>query len=244
MIHVTLHGSLNDFLPAKRRGQPQVFMCPQGEQPALKHILASLGVPPVEVGRALLNDIPTPLSSKTPDHSRVAAYPHTASPWPAENGAPCFVLDNHLGKLASYLRILGFDTLYRNDYQDDELARRATEGRILLTRDRQLLMRNAVRYGHWLRSKTPRQQFQAVAACFNLKEHIALFSRCPHCNTVLMPVEKSAVLERLEPLTRRYYDDFRCCPTCDRIYWQGSHHERMQGWLTEVFTTTDPYGPA
>ncbi len=236
VIHVTLYDALNDFLPPNRRGRPQVVAAPQGEAPALKHVLASLGVPPVEVSRALLDGVPAPLTQGVPPDARVAAYPYEVSPWPTANGAPRFVLDNHLGKLASYLRILGFDTLYRNDYQDPELARLAAGGRILLTRDRQLLMRNAVRYGHWLRNKAPRRQLQDVFAYFQLAEYVAFFSRCPHCNTPLQTVEKSAVLERLEPLTRRYYDDFRLCPNCGQIYWQGSHYERMQAWLHEVLT--------
>jgi hypothetical protein len=146
-----------------------------------------------------------------------------------------FVLDNHLGRLAVYLRMLGFDALYRNDYQDEELARVSSEERrILLTRDVRLLMRNQVRHGYWVRSKIPRQQLLEIVKRYNLVEMVTPFLRCMRCNGVLMPVSKEMVLDRLEPLTRLYYDDFRICAECDQVYWRGSHYERMQIFLEQV----------
>ncbi len=233
---IRLYGELNDFLPPGRRGHPQIVPLPKGEHPALKQVLASLGVPPVEVGCARLNGARVPLSIGVPPASRVEAHPWERGRSPLIQGenAPRFVLDNHLGRLASYLRILGFDTLYRNDYQDEELARLAAAGRILLTRDRQLLMRNAVRYGRWMRSKNPREQLREVVTRFGLQGLITPLQRCPRCNAPLETVEKSAVLEQLEPLTRLYYDTFKRCTACGQIYWQGSHYERMRLWLEEV----------
>ncbi len=235
---VLLHGELNDFLPEKRRGRPLTIRLPEGERPAVKHILASLGVPPVEVGRVLLNGERVPLTFGVPPASQIEAHPYGRglSPRPSGGESPAFVLDNHLGRLASYLRILGFDTLYRNDYQDEELARLAAGGRILLTRDRQLLMRNAIRYGRWMRSKSPREQLREVVEHYALQGEIVPMRRCPRCNGLLEPVAKSAVLEELEPLTRLYYEEFKRCTVCGQIYWRGSHYERMKRWLDEVLS--------
>ncbi len=231
MITVRLHASLNDFLPPRRRGAVQRFPCPAGERPAASHVLACLGVPHVEIATIRVDGRDAPLRQQVAPGTHIEAHPYTASPWPAGSGAPRFVLDNHLGRLASYLRILGFDTLYRNDYQDPELARLAAGGRILLTRDRQLLMRNAVRYGYWMRSTSPRQQLQDTVRYFQLHDRLTPFRRCPRCNTCLKAAEKSEILEFLEPLTRRYYDEFHRCPACGQIYWRGSHYERILAWL-------------
>jgi uncharacterized protein with PIN domain len=146
-----------------------------------------------------------------------------------------FVLDGHLGKLASYLRLLGFDTLYRNDYDDDELADTSSnQRRILLTRDRGLLKRNRVWFGYCIRARSPGEQVVEVLKRFDLAERAHPFSRCACCNGLLTPVEKVDVFDRLEPKTKLYYDDFRICQDCDRIYWKGSHFERMESQLQDL----------
>lgn len=150
------------------------------------------------------------------------------------------VLDNHLGRLAAYLRMLGFDTLYRNDYSDEELAALlAEDSRILLTRDRRLLMRKVVRYGYCLRSLDPLEQLREVIRRFDLLRRKRPFHRCLRCNHPLERVEKSAILDRLEPKTKVYYEEFVRCPACDQIYWQGSHFERMQAMVTEISAQPD-----
>jgi uncharacterized protein len=144
-------------------------------------------------------------------------------------------LDNHLGKLATFLRIMGLDAAYRNDYQDDELAEVASrEGRILLTRDRGLLMRKVVSQGYCVRALDPRQQAVEIVRRFDLYGHIRPFRRCLRCNSLLHPVDKQAIIERLEPLTRQYYDEFHICPQCDKIYWKGSHYEHMEKFLEGI----------
>jgi uncharacterized protein with PIN domain len=149
---------------------------------------------------------------------------------------PRFILDAHLGKLAAYLRMLGFDTLYRNDYADDALARLSSdERRILLTRDRDLLKRSAVSHGYLLRATDPRAQLAEVVRRFDLAGSTAAFRRCLRCNGTLEPVAKEAILDRLPPKTRRDYDEFARCAGCGRIYWKGSHYDdmrrRMEGLL-------------
>ncbi len=151
---------------------------------------------------------------------------------------PRFIADNHLGRLAAYLRMLGLDTLYRNDYQDEELAQvSAREGRVLLTRDRRLLMRSQVLYGCCLRSALPVEQLGEVVRRYGIDREAHPFERCLRCNHPLQPVSKSAVIDRLQPLTRRYYDEFSICPSCNQVYWRGSHTENMARLIAEGLGT-------
>jgi uncharacterized protein with PIN domain len=131
--------------------------------------------------------------------------------------------------------MLGFDCLYRSDYEDEELAETAQrEGRILLSRDRRLLMRKAVTYGYCLRSLDSLEQLTEVIQRFELTTHIQPFHRCLRCNHPLEPVAKEAILDRLEPLTRLYFDEFQICPACKQIYWKGSHYEKMEKLIEQL----------
>jgi len=227
--HFTFFAELNDFLPRQRRNSSFSIEF-EGHQ-TIKHLIESLGIPHTEIGRILIDDRPADFSSRLQEGDRVAVYP-ADSPLPVE---PRFVLDNHLGQLATYLRMLGFDTLYRNDYQDEELTQVASqEGRVLLTRDRRLLMRKVITLGYCLHQTDPRQQAIEVLRRFNLFEKLHPFRRCLRCNAPLQPVSKQAVLDRLEPLTKLYYDEFHLCPSCNQVYWKGSHFQRMQGMITEM----------
>jgi uncharacterized protein with PIN domain len=142
---------------------------------------------------------------------------------------PRFVIDGHLGRLNAGLRMLGLDCMYGANSPDTDLAESSVrENRILLSRDRRLLMRKAIVNGYLVRSPIPRAQLTEVVHRFSLKEWIRPFRRCMRCNELLLPAAKQAVEERLEPLTRLYYDEFSVCPSCHQIYWKGSHFERMQ----------------
>jgi uncharacterized protein with PIN domain len=205
-------------------------------------LIESLGIPHTEVGFLHANGQEIDLSYITQDGDQIEVYPvpldtsppglGSLAPLPEEDR---FVLDNHLGRLAYYLRMLGFDGLYRNDYQDEELAAIShQEERILLTRDRRLLMRNQVIYGYLVRSKIPRQQLDEVLHRYDLYGCITPFRRCMRCNALLQEVSKAEVLERLQPLTRKYFDEFRLCPQCGHVYWKGSHYERMMELIRQV----------
>ncbi len=131
--------------------------------------------------------------------------------------------------------MLGIDTLYRNDYEDAELADIAhTEQRVLLTRDRGLLKRTIVTYGFCVRQTEPRAQFVDVVRRYKLSAEAAPWSLCVRCNGLLQPVEKADILNLIEPKTKRYYEDFHRCTECGQIYWRGSHHERMREFLNAV----------
>jgi len=221
---------LSEFLSPARRGS--AFDYPFSENPSIKHLIEAMGVPHTEVSVIRVNGTAVQLSYRVQHGDRIEVYPAAQPDGDQLALEPRFILDNHLGQLATYLRMLGFDTLYRNDYQDDELSLVAVqEGRILLTRDRRLLMRKTIVYGHCLRSHDPRQQLCDVLRRYDLVGKITPFQRCLRCNHPLQPVSKESVLGRLEPLTKLYYDEFHLCPACDQIYWKGSHYEHMQGLI-------------
>ncbi len=213
---------LQFFLPRPQRGQ-RIPLDFRGRQ-SLKHLIESLGVPHTEVGRITVDGQEVSLDRLARDGEQVAVYA-------AGRGlsvAPRFLLDNHLGRLTAYLRMLGFDCLYRNDYRDEQLAEILQhEARLLLTRDRRLLMRKVVRYGYCLRSLEPREQVLEVVRRFDLAGRITPFRRCLRCNHLLEAVSKEAILHRLQPLTRQYFGEFHICPACGQIYWKGSHYDRM-----------------
>jgi uncharacterized protein with PIN domain len=152
---------------------------------------------------------------------------------------PRFILDNHLGKLAAYLRMFGFDAAYRNDYQDDELAQVTVDlSLILLTRDRQLLMRKTIRFGYLIRSLDPENQVLEIFQRFNLTDKITPFHRCLRCNNPLKPIEKDLIIHRLQPLTKKYFEEFHICPACHQLYWKGSHYDRMEKLIAKLIAAS------
>jgi hypothetical protein len=216
-------GRLNDFLSRDQKQQtiPIDF---RGRQ-TIKHLAESLGVPHPEIGAVQVNGQAGTLNGITQDEDQVELHP-IPDGCPVE---PRFLLDNHLGRLVAYLRMLGFDCLYQNYFDDEEMAEIVEEEeRILLSRDRRLLMRKAIVHGYCLRSLDSLEQLSEVIERFELRERIRPFHRCLRCNHPLEAVAKEAIIDRLEPLTKLYFDEFQICPACEQIYWKGSHFERMQ----------------
>jgi uncharacterized protein with PIN domain len=205
-------------------------------------MIEAFGVPHTEVDLILVNGRSVGFSRHLRDGDRISVYPVFRSidiAPVARAGSPSrpirFVLDSHLGRLAAYLRMLGFDSLYRNDFQDVELAHISKdEQRILLTRDRGLLKRGIVTHGYLLRSAHPRQQVVEVLRRFDLSRSIRPFRRCLHCNALLQAVPKNLVSHRLLPRTKQYYEQFHVCRKCDAIYWKGSHYQRMRRLIEQV----------
>jgi len=223
-------GALNDFLPPGWRGE--AVPCQFNPGQSVKHLVESFGIPHTEMAAILVDGSPVDFSYLVKDGDQVQVYPITSD---SPTGDPRFILDNHLGRLAVYLRMLGFDSLYRNDFQDEELAHLASEqDRILLTRDRRLLMRNQVTHGYCLRSKVPHEQLAEVVSRYDLSSRASPFRRCMRCNGLLQPVKKEMVEDRLQPLTRLYFDDFHMCSDCRQVYWKGSHYEHMQRLIEQV----------
>lgn len=238
---VRFYAELNDFLPPERRAVE--FALSFYLSAPVRDLIESLGPPHTEVDLILANGQSVDFSYLVQDGDRISVYPVFESidirpvlrlrPQPLRQTR--FVLDVHLGRLAAYLRLLGFDTLYRNDYADEELARlSSSEERILLTRDRGLLKRAAVTRGAYVRASAPRQQLAGVLARFDLAASAAPFTRCLACNHPLERAEKDAVLPLLPPRVREKYDEFLRCPSCGRVFWKGSHYQRMGRMLESL----------
>ncbi len=235
------YAQLNDFLICERRGVPFVYVFQVGG--AVKDMIEALGVPHPEIDLILVNGVSADFSWPVLDGDRISVYPRFQSigiesltqvrllALPEAR----FVTDTHLGRLASYLRMLGFDTLYRNDYCDAELAELSrSQGRTLLTKDLGLLKRSAVTHGYFVREIHPRQQLREVVRHFGLSGAMAPFQRCLRCNSLLQPALKQDVEPRLPPRARELFNEFHVCPACGRIYWKGSHYERMQRLVDSV----------
>lgn len=226
---------LNDFLPPERR--KIAFSCDCAEHATVKNAIESLGVPHTEVELILVNGESVGFAHPVRDGDRITVYPKfealDVSPLLRTRERPLrdtrFVADAHLGALAKYLRLLGFDTLYRNDFTDREVARlSAREHRIVLTRDRDLLMRRIITHGCYIRGERPLEQLSEVIDRLDLARAMRPFSRCLCCNGPIERIDKSNIAARLSPDTFRHYDAFWTCRGCDRIYWAGAHFRRLQ----------------
>lgn len=240
-VSFRFYASLNYFLPPDR--QQTRFIHQIKDRASIKDAIESLGVPHPEIDLILVNGESVGFDYLVQEGDSVSVYPRftgldvaeLSQVQPEPLATYRFVLDVHLGKLASYLRLLGFDVLYRNDYDDEELAEISNrEQRILLSQDRGLLKRSAVIHGYAVRSPDPETQVTEVLERFGLHGAIAPLTRCPRCNGPLAPVDKQTVWDDLPHYTRLSYDEFSHCQDCGQIYWKGAHYQRMQGLIGRV----------
>jgi uncharacterized protein with PIN domain len=232
---------LNDFLaPARRKCEfPYAFT----GTPSVKDAIEAIGVPHAEVDLVLVDGESVDFTRRLTGGERLAVYPMferlditsvtrlRARPLRRTR----FVLDVHLGKLARKLRLLGFDALYRTDYDDATIITLSLdEQRIILTRDKGVLKHSAVTHGYWVRSPVPRQQLGEIVRVFDLGGKIRPFTRCMLCNGELQPVAKDAIADQLPPRVRMYFEDFAQCQQCAHVYWPGSHYQRMRQMVAEL----------
>ena len=242
-IHIRFHGQLNDFLPRSARDRLVTRTVP--ESPAVKDVIESIGVPHVEVDAILADGRSVGFRHRVHEGEHLEVHPlgaaidvtplvHLVPPRP-DAGHLGFVCDGHLARLAAYLRMLGIDTAHTNHADDGTLAEiSAREDRILLSQDRGLLKRSIVRRGYAVRAAAPREQLREVVDRFALADAIQPFSRCLRCNTALVTVEAGEARARVPPRVAAEQERFRRCPTCDALYWPGSHHARMQRLIEQV----------
>lgn len=241
------YDGLCDFLARERKGRefPYSFT----GTPSVKDTIEATGVPHAEVDLILIDGESADFSSLLEGGERVAVYPaftnldvapeHRLIPPRPE--VYRFVVDVHLGRLARYLRLAGFDTLYSNTYSDPaivEIAER--EERIVLTRDTGLLKHSGVTRGYWLRSTSPRAQLPEVVERFDLHPHFTPFSRCMMCNGRVRAADVSEVRGRIPPRVAQNFDRFALCDDCERVYWPGSHHEKLAALLEAQARTPRP----
>ena len=221
---------LRAFLkPENRRAE---FESQVGATDTVKHSVESLGVPHTEVGEFLINGSVVPPSAQLTAGDIIDVLPLVE---PLVLDDPRFVVDGHLGRLAAYLRMLGFNCWYERTADDVLLASIASvDGRVLLTRDVGLLKRREVDKGYCVRTDKPLDQLREVARRFALKHRMTPFQRCMECNGQLVAVTKDQVMALLPPHTRETKDIFSKCAGCGKVFWRGSHHARMTGWIEEL----------
>jgi len=231
---------LNDFLAPERRQREFSVACARAA--TTKHMIEALGVPHTEVELILVNGESVGFDRPLQDGDRVAVYPRFETlditpllrvrEWPLR--VTRFVADAHLGGLARLLRMAGFDTLYRNDYHDREIADIAIrEGRIVLTRDRDLLKLRDITHGCYVHALKPAEQFGEMVDRLDLARSLRPFTLCMACNAPLRAIDKAQMLEKLPPSVQANYERFTICELCGRIFWEGSHWKRMQALLDE-----------
>jgi len=232
--HFRFYAELNDFLPRNQR--QKTFPYPFTGKPSIKDAIEGIGIPHPEVDLVVVNGESVAFGYHLCDGDRVSVYPVFESfdispvvhlrPEPLRETR--FVLDGHLGKLARSLRMLGFDSLYRRDFEDTEIVQiSAGEKRVILTRDVELLKANAVTHGYWVRSTSPNDQVHEVIDRFDLSDQVEPFRRCMVCNDVIVSVEKDAVLGELPENVRKRHDEFFRCAGCKKVYWKGTHYHDM-----------------
>ncbi|WP_428610193.1 Mut7-C RNAse domain-containing protein [Sedimenticola sp.] len=243
-VSLRFYAELNDFLPAEQRKVEFVHYYHQAA--SIKDVIESLGVPHTEIDLILVNGRSVDFQYRVQNGDRISVYPMFEAlditplthlrPKPLRRTR--FVLDVHLGRLAAYLRMLGFDTLYRNDYDDPTLAAISIQQqRILLTCDRKLLMRKQITHGYFVRSRQPRQQLLEIISRLDLYGGLQPFTRCMYCNGKILPVEKGKILDQLLPHTRKQHNHFWNCMECGKIYWKGSHYQHMQQLISRLMAT-------
>lgn len=239
-IILYFHGDLSSLLRRQWRDNKRVAI-PVERAASIKDVVESFGLPHTEVGRLQVDDVEIDFNHLIARPCRIDIWPVTI-PWsvlepsvlrPEPLPQIHFLVDANVSKLARLLRMAGFDATTNLHLEDDELAVYAKkERRILLSKDRGLLMRRNVVFGRIIRAIEPLAQFKEIINLLALHSQMHPFSRCLLCNCPLKPVAKKQINHLLEPLTRRYYNDFSQCPDCEKLYWPGSHVLKMLPLLT------------
>jgi uncharacterized protein with PIN domain len=240
-ITVRCYAELNDFLPSDRKQRS--FVLSVKEPVTVGEIIGIVGIPLSEVDLVTVNSQPVGRSFRPLDQDHISVYPafetfdisslKTTQKQPLRTTR--FILDAHLGKLARYLRMLGFDSLYRNDYSDREIIETAREQkRIILTRDKLLLRSPRVDHGYYVRAIEKHEQLKEVVAKFDLYSRFRSFTRCMTCNTALLPKSREAIRDRVGEEICNCYSEFFYCPECDKVFWKGSHFERMERMILDM----------
>ena len=253
-INIRFYEELNDFLAPSQREME--FNVELKKVRSVKDLIESIGIPHTEVDLIIINGKSVDLNYQVQPDDHISVYPVSDTlpesllpesllmePSTVQHcqtkptGNTRFVLDVHLGRLAAYLRMLGFDTRYKNDCDDPTLADiSADEHRILLTCDRLLLMRKQINHGYFVRNRQPQPQLLEILSRFGLFEDIKPFIRCIHCNGKTQPVEKRDIEAQLLPKTKKYYNEFFQCDSCKKIYWKGSHYLKMKEMIDSIKT--------
>jgi uncharacterized protein with PIN domain len=234
-VYIRFYEELNDFLDISRRKKEyRVFF---ELKRTVKDLIEGEGVPHVEVDLILVNGASVGFDFHISDGDRISVYPEfellDISPVTRLRPEPLrqtrFIADANLGRLARYLRMTGFDTLFDINLDDGDIIRIAQEEkRIILTRDIGILKNSKVSRGYFIRNQQPEWQLAEVVKKFDLKRQFMPFIRCIACNGNILPVSREEVLDQLPEQVQSDFREFFRCDHCGRVYWKGSHYERMR----------------
>lgn len=225
---------LNDYLPENMRKGWIESAVYKGTTVGEK--IQSYGLPLEEVDLVLVNQQSRGFDYPLKDGDRVSVYPqfellNVSEITQVREKAlrhPTFICDVHLGKLCKYLRMLGWDTHYSNQYTPEDIIELAKEeNRIILSRNVLFTRQKEVKHFWWVRSADPLEQVKDLITRLDLSGQAAPLTRCLNCNGLLEPIEKHKIAHRLQPDTTQYYNEFFHCITCDQVYWKGSHYQNM-----------------
>jgi len=240
-VQFRFYEELNNLLPEEmRKGWIETSAEP-GTTVGLK--ISSLGIPLDEVDLILVNQQPESFDYLLQEGDRVSVYPvfetfdisSVSKLRDKPLRSPAFICDVHLGRLSKYLRMLGFDTLYSNQYTPDKMIEISNhQHKIILSRSMKLITDKRVTHAFWISSANPTEQLHVLIDKLNLATLVNPLSRCLHCNKLLENVEKQQIIDRLEERTIKHFTEFFRCPVCDHIYWKGSHYEHMQQFIQQI----------
>ncbi|NMF91273.1 Mut7-C RNAse domain-containing protein [Aromatoleum petrolei] len=232
---------LNDFLAPTNRYRDVTVPCARAA--TVKHMIEALGVPHTEVELVLVNGESVGFERLLREGDRVSVYPRfetfDITPLLRVREHPLrttrFVADAHMGGLARLLRMTGFDTLYDNNFADEDIeAIAAHDGRIVLTRDRELLKRRTITHGCYVHALKPELQFAEVLARLDLARSARPFTLCLSCNAPLHAIDKASVAHLLPEGVRERHSRFSTCDVCRRVFWEGTHWVKMQALLARL----------
>lgn len=207
--------------------------------PSVKDLIESQGIPHTAVFKLEINGKEETLDYNVQDGDKIIAYPFDSveidSVDKIYSQPSSFIVDQHLGKLAKTLRLLGFDTSFDKSWNDRDIIQRSNkEQRMILTRDIELLKNGSTNYGYWIRSTNPDQQIKELFKRFILADKINPFTRCMKCNGILHKVNLNEVEDRVPPKVKEWHSDFFECSTCKQIYWRGSHYKKLEQMVNKL----------
>lgn len=240
-IEIRFYAELNDFLPADRR--QVAFRYEFDGTPSIKDAIEAIGVPHTEVDVILVNGGSVDFSHRLAGGERVAVYPvferfdigTVTQLRPAPLRVTRFIADVHLGTLARYLRLLGFDTAWQRDLEDDTIIDRSlAEERIILTRDKGILKNGRVTHGYWLRATDPEQQLEEVVRALDLAGQAEPYTRCMECNGEIRTIGADDAADAVPPRVLAFHEEFSRCRDCGRVYWAGSHQPKLDAIIARA----------
>ncbi len=251
-VKFKFYGNLNDHLPLRKRvGSYSADVTPRS---SVKDAIQSQHIPWVEIDFLKVNGNAVPLTILLHENDEIEVWPKDYLPigdlpigdspisdsliLPYTNPIS-FLLDVHLGKLAGYMRLCGFDTAYFNyDIGDSELVKQAAEeNRVLLSCDRFLMMRKQLIWGYVVRNRDPKKQLVEVLEYFDLNDKTDPFRRCMSCNGELIKADESIIEQKAPPKVLKRFKDhlflYRECILCKKLFWPGDHYVKMLHLLDE-----------